>query len=67
MERLSMGLRLTAGMSFTEKDPFFAEAGALERLDRLIGDGLLQWDGETLAATAGGRRILNRLLYELFA
>ncbi len=67
MERLSMGLRLTAGMNFTEKDPFFAEAGALERLDRMIGDKLLQWDGETLAATADGRRILNRVLYELFA
>ena len=62
-----MGLRLTAGTPFTEDDAFFAEAGALERLDRLIGDKLLQWDGQTLVATANGRRILNRVLYELFA
>ena len=67
MERLSMGLRLTAGMSFKENDAFFAEAGAYERLDRLIADELLQWDGETLAATPDGRRILNRVLYELIA
>lgn len=67
MERLSMGLRLTAGTPFTEDDAFFAEAGAMERLDRLIGDKLLQWDGQTLVATANGRRILNRVLYELFA
>ena len=66
MERLSMGLRLHRGIPFADGDPFFAEAGAYERLDRLIGDGLLEWDGRTLAATANGRRILNRVLYELF-
>ena len=66
MERLSMGLRLHRGIPFADGDAFFAEAGAYERLDRLIGDGLLQWDGKTLAAAAHGRRILNRVLYELF-
>ncbi len=66
MERLSMGLRLVAGIPFTETDPYFAEAGGYEKLDRLIGDKLLLWDGEILAATADGRRILNRVLYELF-
>lgn len=67
MERLSMGLRLTGGTAFTEGDDFFAEEDAHERLDRLMGDGLLQWNGKTLSATPGGRRILNRVLYELFA
>ncbi len=66
MERLSMGLRLHKGVSFAETDAFFAEAGAYEKLDRLIGDGLLHWDGQMLCASADGRRILNRVLYELF-
>lgn len=66
MERLSMGLRLHEGVAFAETDAFFAEAGAYEKLDRLVGDGLLHWDGRTLCATADGRRILNRVLYELF-
>ncbi|WP_375201938.1 radical SAM family heme chaperone HemW [Hyphococcus sp.] len=67
IERLSMGLRLRNGIPFTEADAFFTEAGSYERLDRLIGDGLLAWDGDLLVATDDGRRILNRILYELFA
>jgi oxygen-independent coproporphyrinogen-3 oxidase len=66
MERLSMGLRLHRGIDFADSDPFFVAPDDRERLDRLIGDGLLEWDGKTLAATANGRRILNRVLYELF-
>ncbi len=66
MERLSMGLRLHRGIPFNERDAFFAEDGAQEKLDRLISDGLLLWDGETLSASPDGRRILNRVLYELF-
>ncbi|PQA88422.1 radical SAM family heme chaperone HemW [Hyphococcus luteus] len=66
MERLSMGLRLHKGVAFAETDAFFAEAGAYEKLDRLVGDGLLHWDGRTLCAAADGRRLLNRVLYELF-
>lgn len=71
MERFTMGLRLRKGIALRETDPFFTDpatgAGAYERIDRLIGDNLLTWDGETLAATGDGRRILNRVLYELFA
>ncbi len=71
MERFTMGLRLRKGIALHETDPFFTDAatgaGAYERIDRLIGDNLLTWDGETLAATGDGRRILNRVLYELFA
>lgn len=64
-ERLSMGLRLTAGMPFAPDDAYFDEEGASEKLTRLIGDGLLDWDRTTLKATADGRRLLNRVLYEL--
>ena len=67
VERLAMGLRLVQGVPFTEADAYFAEAGGYEKLDRLIGDGLITWDGARLAATADGRRILNRVLSELFA
>jgi len=71
MERFTMGLRLRKGIPLRETDPFFTDvaagAGAYERIDRLIGDKLLTWDGENLAATTDGRRILNRVLYELFA
>ena len=71
MERFTMGLRLRKGIPLREADPFFTDvaagAGAYERIDRLIGDKLLTWDGENLAATTDGRRILNRVLYELFA
>jgi len=66
MERLSMGLRLSSGMPFARGDPYFDEPDAQRKLDLLIGDHLLEWDGATLAATADGRRILNRVLYELF-
>jgi oxygen-independent coproporphyrinogen-3 oxidase len=66
MERLSMGLRLVRGMPFSRGDAYFDEPDAQRKLDMLIGDHLLEWDGSTLAATADGRRILNRVLYELF-
>ncbi|GJL91118.1 radical SAM family heme chaperone HemW [Hyphococcus sp.] len=66
MERLSMGLRLVRGIPFARADAYFNEPEAQQKLDLLIGDQLLDWDGATLAATAEGRRILNRVLYELF-
>ena len=66
MERLSMGLRLARGIPFTRADAYFDEPNAPQKLDLLIGDELLAWDGATLVATSEGRRILNRVLYELF-
>lgn len=66
VERLSMGLRLAGGMDFVSGDPFFDGEGAEKRLQRMIDDRLLQWDGKTLKATPDGRRLLNRVLYELF-
>ncbi|MEO1135565.1 MAG: radical SAM family heme chaperone HemW [Pseudomonadota bacterium] len=67
MERLSMGLRLHRGIPFTAEDPFFAAPGANAKLSTLIDDELLNWDGARLAATADGRRLLNRVLYGLFS
>ena len=65
IERFSFGLRLHDGMPLTRGDPFFARAGAEKALARLVADGLLSWDGQTLAATTRGRRLLNALLCEL--
>ncbi len=66
MERLSMGLRLVSGISFAQSDPFFNDPRANEKLTALGEDGLLNWSNGRLTATANGRRILNRVLYELF-
>lgn len=66
IERLSMGLRLVDGIAFQANDAFFSAPGADEKLAVLIDDGLLIWDRKTLTATAQGRRLLNRVLYELF-
>ena len=65
IERFSFGLRLHEGMALTRQDPFFARAGAEEKLTRLIDDQLLSWDGQRLAATPRGRRLLNAVLTEL--
>ncbi len=68
-ERFSMGLRLVRGMRLNADDPFFQTDGARDKLNRLIADGLLAYDETaskaTLSATPDGRRILNRVLYEL--
>ena len=65
IERFSFGLRLHEGMALTRQDPFFARAGAEEKLTRLTDDQLLSWDGQRLAATPRGRRLLNAVLTEL--
>ena len=66
VERLSMGLRLTAGMAFQPDDPYLSTPAAAGRLAALSADGLLTWADGRLTATDAGRRILNRVLYELF-
>ena len=62
IERFSFGLRLHDGMALDKRDAFFARAGAEEVLNSLVNDGLLSWNGQTLAATARGRRLLNAVL-----
>lgn len=65
VERFSFGLRLHEGMALNSNDPFFASENANAKLRRLIDDGLLSWNGETLSAKARGRRLLNTVLSKL--
>lgn len=64
-ERFSMGLRLVEGMPLAANDPYFQQAKRVEIIHQLCSDGLLSWDQKQLIATDNGRRLLNRLLYEL--
>ncbi len=64
-ERLAMGLRLHEGMALYADDVFYADEARAERLGRAIEDGLLTHECGRLTATPTGRRLLNRLLYEL--
>lgn len=66
IERFSMGLRLMAGVALAPDDALFSLPDMNERIARLAADGLLVHAGGRLAATPEGRRILNRVLYELF-
>lgn len=64
-ERLAMGLRLTEGIGLYADDYFYADDDRVARLRRLIEDGRLSHDCGRLRATPEGRRVLNRVLYEL--
>ncbi|MDA1099533.1 MAG: radical SAM family heme chaperone HemW [Proteobacteria bacterium] len=68
-EMLMMGMRLTQGVNGLE---FMAEVGvpladwlAGPGLERLLDAGLLTWREDHLAASEGGRQVLNALLAEL--
>ncbi len=65
VERLTMGLRLTDGVTLYADDYFYADEARTERLNALITDGLVTLDCGRLRATANGRRVLNAVLYEL--
>ncbi len=65
IERLSMGLRLAEGIPLYADDVFYREETRAARLRQLVGDGFLSLDCGTLRATATGRPVLNRLIYEL--
>lgn len=58
-ERLTMGLRLIDGVELYVDDPFYLDAGRVDRLQTLIRDGFLTHHCGTLRATYDGRRILN--------
>ncbi|MEX6632630.1 radical SAM family heme chaperone HemW [Hyphococcus lacteus] len=64
-ERFSMGLRLAEGIPLSANDPYFEKEKRIETIHQLCSDGLLSWDQNQLIATDDGRRLLNRLLYEL--
>ncbi len=65
VERLTMGLRLTDGVTLYADDYFYADERRTERLHALIDDGLVTLDCGRLRATVNGRRVLNAVLYEL--
>jgi putative oxygen-independent coproporphyrinogen III oxidase len=64
-ERLTMGLRLHEGVTLYADDVFYTDENRAESLRHMIEDGLLAHDCGRLIATPTGRRLLNRLLYEL--
>lgn len=66
VERLTMGLRLHEGITLYADDPFYEDNERTKKLEQAISDRLLTLECGRLKATPDGRRILNRLLYELF-
>jgi oxygen-independent coproporphyrinogen-3 oxidase len=68
-EALVMGLRLAEGIAPAE----LAERLGIERLvderavDRLAAHGLLEWQGNRVRTTAGGRLLLDSILAEIAA
>jgi len=66
-ERLTMGLRLKDGITLYADDHFYTDEAHSSRLAQLISDGFLTHDCGRLSATQNGRRLLNRVLYDLFA
>ncbi len=62
-ERLSMGLRLTKGLTLDATDL----AALAPRIDALAGEGLLVRQGAHIAATLEGRRLLNAVLARILA
>ncbi len=65
VERLTMGLRLTEGITLYADDPFYQIEERTSKLQQAIDDGLLMLQCGRLTATRNGRLVLNRLLYEL--
>ncbi len=62
-ERLMLGLRITEGVALSELAPL--ELAASRRLDDLTGAGLIETGDGRLRATAAGRLVLDRLIFEL--
>jgi len=66
-ERLTMGLRLIEGVTLYADDVFYEDEPRVDRLRRLIEDGFIADNCGRLSATARGRPVLNRILYELLS
>lgn len=64
VEKLATGLRLAQGIALDPSD-FSALGGRAARLRTLEEDGLVCTEGARVVATAGGRRVLNRILADL--
>ena len=63
-EQLMMGLRLAAGISFTDA---LQSIVSKPQMTDLIETGYLKKDGDRLCATAKGRPVLNHILAKLIA
>jgi oxygen-independent coproporphyrinogen-3 oxidase len=62
-----LGLRLNAGVEVSSLESEFGSemvAPGMDAVERLVEDGLLTWDGETVRLTAGGRLISNNVFQE---
>lgn len=66
-EYLMMGLRLSSGVDLERFRSMSGRDLSPERIKALRDLDLVRLDGTTLAATASGRMVLNRLLTELLA
>ncbi|MEM8772111.1 MAG: radical SAM family heme chaperone HemW [Pseudomonadota bacterium] len=65
IERVSMGLRLEEGVSLYADDVFYRNDARAEKLRTLANEGLLTDRCGTIRTTQRGKRLLNRVLYEL--
>ncbi|GGD15272.1 radical SAM family heme chaperone HemW [Aquisalinus flavus] len=65
VEMLSMGLRLSEGVSLSRYEALAGAPLQAQTLDYLAGDGLVLVDGDQLRLTADGRRVLNGVLLDL--
>jgi len=65
IERLAMGFRLSEGVSLYADDYFYADNARVGRMQRAIDDGLVSLECGRLRATRDGRRVLDRLLFEI--
>ena len=64
-EHLLMNLRLTEGIDLCSYQKRWGATPSRERIQDLIGQGLLNRDGERLRATPRGRLLLNRVIAAL--
>ncbi len=64
-EYVLMGLRISDGISLTRYEKLCAQKLAPEPIAQFVADGLLSLCGDTIAATAAGRLVLDRLSHEL--
>ncbi|MGV8997591.1 MAG: radical SAM family heme chaperone HemW [Parvibaculaceae bacterium] len=66
-EMMLMGLRLSEGVSLSRFERLAGSPLEATRLSGLVSQGLLTRDGDTIAATADGRLVLNGVLGRLLA
>ena len=66
-EYLLMGLRLAEGIDLERLQAISGRAPSAQTVDALSAQGLVEREGERLAATPSGRLVLERIILELAA